>query len=116
MSAPVGGDEWNVGRTEWNVHARCQHSSETKSLTLGGQFLVSIVNNVEITTQSPYKHVIPKCKVTVKLCILNGQSALIHKVVSPISVPFLPLEGILLMKGYVCFFATSNPKEPFGYI
>ena len=45
MSAPVGGAEWNVGRTEWNVHraewnvhARCQHPSETKSLTLGGQF------------------------------------------------------------------------------
>ena len=38
MSAPVGGDEWNVGRTEWNVHAICQHPSETKSLTLGGQF------------------------------------------------------------------------------
>ena len=38
MSAPVGGDEWNVGRTEWNVHARCQHPLETKSLTLGSQF------------------------------------------------------------------------------
>ena len=45
MSALVGGAEWNVGRTEWivhgaewNVHARCQHPSETKSLTLNSQF------------------------------------------------------------------------------
>ena len=41
----MGGDEWNVGRTEWNVHARCQHPSETKSLTLGGQFSSSIVSS-----------------------------------------------------------------------
>ena len=51
MSAPVGGDEWNVGRTEWNVHARCQYSSETKSLTLGGQFSSSNLSVEDLQLQ-----------------------------------------------------------------
>ena len=34
----VGTTELNVHGVESNVHARCQHPSETKSSTLGGQF------------------------------------------------------------------------------